>query len=53
MGGGRVQLPPNVLIEGVEGIANLEPTGEVSPPTLTFDLQGKMDDMKFVPARNR
>ncbi len=52
MGGGRVQLPPNVLvvgIDGIDGIDGLEPTGEVSPPTLTFELRGKMDDMKFVP----
>jgi hypothetical protein len=47
MGGGKVHLPANVVVVGVDGIEGAGPGGEVPPPTLEFRLSGDMDDMKF------
>ncbi len=47
MGGVNVVLPANVAIEGVEDHEGVAPGGEVSPPTLRFELSGKMDDINF------
>jgi len=47
MGGVNVVLPANVAIEGVEGHAGAALDSEVPPPSLRFELSGKMDDIKF------
>ena len=53
MGGANVVLPANVAIEGVEGHEGVAPGGEVPPPTLRFELSGKMDDINFEAPRRR
>jgi len=48
MGGGRVELPRNVLIEGLDdrGIGTME-RPEIAPPTLRFSVEGDPDDIEF------
>ena len=46
MGGGRVQLPRNVVIEGLPDHHGVTPEGEVMPPTLRIDAP-QTDDLKF------
>ncbi len=53
MGGARVVLPANMAIQGVEGHEGAAPGGEVPPPTLRFELDGKMDDIEFEMPRRR
>ncbi|TDI12833.1 MAG: hypothetical protein E2P04_04755 [Acidobacteria bacterium] len=53
MGGASVVLPANMAIQGVEGYEGVAPGGEVPPPTLRFELDGKMDDIHFEMPRRR
>ena len=53
MGGANVVLPANVAIQGVEDYEGVAPGGEVPPPTLRFELSGKMDDIHFEAPRRR